>query len=210
MKKGSLWCAPALGALMFGMIGSAKADDHGFYADLGAGITSYPADVNGYLNGVRFKHNGHTSDFTYSFAVGYRINRYVGVEAGFVDMGNPVVDLRDPTDPKNKKVGRERFSVQGKSLAVLMHLPTGDWDSFVRLGAIQAQYGTRHFLRQDDVFGFDYFATRESTSLLVGLGTRYAISEQWAMSFSVDYYNNVGGGDGPNLVSPRVGFAYRF
>jgi opacity protein-like surface antigen len=209
MKKGSLWCVPALGALMFGTMGSAKADDHGFYADLGAGITAYPGDVNGYLNGVRFKHDGHTSDFTYSFAVGYRINRYVGVEAGFVDMGNPVVDLQDPADSK-KKVGRERFSVQGKTLAVLMHLPTGDLDSFVRLGAIQAQYGTRHYLREG-MFVTEYFATRERTSLLVGLGTRYAFSQQWAMSLSVDYYDNVGGGgDGPNLVSPRVGVSYRF
>ncbi len=209
MRKTSLWCGSTLGALMIGMMGSARADDHGFYADISAGATLYPVDVNGQLNGVRFAHDGHASAFTYAFAAGYRFNRYVGVEAGFVDLGNPFVDLHDPTDPKQPTVGRERFSAQGKTLAVLAHLPTGDWDTFVRVGVLQATLGTRHYIR-NGTFGFDYFANNEGPSLLLGVGTRYAIAEQWALSFSVDYYNKVGREDGANLVSPRDGFSYRF
>ncbi len=44
----------------------------------------------------------------------YRFNRYIGVEAGFVDMGNPVVDLQDPADPKNNNVD-ERFRAGRRS-----------------------------------------------------------------------------------------------
>ena len=208
MRKTSLWCGSTVGALIIGMMGSAKADDHGFYADVGAGAASYPVDLKGQLNGVPYRQEKRTTAFTYSFVAGYRFNRYIGVEAGFTDFGNPFVNLQDPSDPK-KQVGRARLSAQGKSLAMLVHLPTGEWDSFVRVGVLQATLGTRHYIR-NGTFGFDYSSSIESPSLLLGVGTRYALSEQWAMSFSLDYYNKIGGEDWANLVSPRVGFAYRF
>ena len=37
MRTTSLTCSFALGALMIGFAGTAAADDHGFYADVGAG-----------------------------------------------------------------------------------------------------------------------------------------------------------------------------
>jgi hypothetical protein len=205
MRKTALW----FGALMIGMIGSAEADDHGFYMDVAAGVASYPADLNGTINRVPYTHDGHTSDFTYSFAVGYRINRYFGVEAGFADFGNPFVDLMDPADPKTK-VGRARLSGQGKSLAFLTHIPTGDWDTFVRVGALHAVLGTRFYIRNGGTSGFDESSTNEGTSLLLGIGTRYAIAQQWAVGFSVDYYGKVGGEEWADVVTPRVGFSYRF
>jgi opacity protein-like surface antigen len=208
MRKTSLWCGSTLAALMIGTAGSAKADDHGFYADISAGTTLYPVDVDGQLNGVRFKHDGHTSDFTYAFAVGYRFNQYVGMEAGFVDFGNPYVDIQDPVDPKMKR-GRARFSGQGKTLAVLAHLPTGDWDTFLRVGVLQAQLGSRYYIR-NGTFGFDYFSMNEGPSLLLGVGTRYAFADRWAVGLSVDYYSRVGGEEWADLVSPRIGFSYRF
>jgi opacity protein-like surface antigen len=207
MRKTSLWCGSTLAVALM-MASSAKADDHGFYMDVAAGTTLYPVDVQGPLNGVRFEHDGHTSDFTYAFAVGYRFNRYVGVEAGFVDFGNPFVDLQDPDD-STVKPGRARFSGQGKTLAFLGHLPTGDWDTFVRVGVLQAQFGSRYYIRQG-TSGFDYFSTNEGPSLLLGVGTRYAIAERWAVGLSVDYYSKVGGEDWADLVSPRIGFSYRF
>ena len=201
-------CVFTLGAVLIGMSGAAIADDHGFYGDVGAGVASYPVDMNGQLNGVPYKHDGHTNDFTYSFAAGYRFNRYIGVELGFVDFGNPYVNLEDPSDPK-KSVGRARLSAQGKSLAVLTHVPMGAWDSFFRVGVLQATFGTRHYIRQG-TSGFDYFASEERPSLFLGVGSRYALAEQWALSLSVDYYNRVGQQDWANLISPRVGVSYRF
>lgn len=204
MRKTSL----ALGALMMGIAGTAMADDHGFYMDVGAGAASYPVDMKGSLNGVAYAHTGRANDFAYSFAVGYRFNRYIGMEAGFTDFGNPYVDLKNPSDP-TKSVGRARLSAQGKSLVVLAHVPMGDWDSFFRVGVIQATFGTRHYIRQGTA-GFDYFASAERPSVLLGVGTRHAFADQWALSLSVDYANRVGQQDWANLISPRIGVSYRF
>src|SRR4051812_21371224 len=124
MRKTSLWGGSTLAAaLMIGMTSNALADDHGFYADVSAGAASYPVDLSGKLNGVSYDLHENAKAFSYSFAVGYRINRYVGVEAGFIDYGNPNVNPLDPAD-SSKTVGRTRFSAKGKSLSVLAHLPT--------------------------------------------------------------------------------------
>jgi hypothetical protein len=208
MRKTSLTCGFALGALMIGVAGTATADDHGFYADVGVGAASYPVDMKAQLNGVPYVQKERTNHFAYSFAAGYRINRYVGVELGFVDFGNPEVNLEDPAD-RTKSVGQVRLSAKGKSLAMLAHVPMGDWDSFFRVGVIQATLGTRHSIKQG-MYQFDYFASAERPSLLLGVGTRYAFAEQWALSFSVDYYNRVGQEDWANLISPRFGVSYRF
>jgi OOP family OmpA-OmpF porin len=198
----------ALGALLIGMSGVAIADDHGFYADVGVGVASYPIDMRGQLNGVAYVHDGRTNDFTYSFAAGYRFNRYIGVELGFADFGNPTVNLGNPADPE-KSVGRARFSAQGKTFAVLTHVPMGAWDSFFRVGVLQATFATRHYIRQGTT-EFHYFASEERPSVFLGVGSRYALAEQWALSLSVDYYNRVAQADWANLISPRIGFSYRF
>lgn len=198
-----------LGVLLLGITSHAMAEDHGFYWDIGAGAASYPVDLKGSLNGVPYIDKKRTTAFAYSFAVGYRFNQYVGMEAGFADFGNPFVNLQDPSDPK-KQVGRARLSAKGKSLAVLAHVPMGDWDSFVRVGVLQATLGTRYYFRGADGSEFDASTSAERPSLLLGVGTRYAIAERWALSFSLDYAARVGSEEWANLLSPRVGFSYRF
>jgi opacity protein-like surface antigen len=209
----TLCCSVALGGWMIGAANVAGATDHGFYMNVDGGIASYPYDVQLKLDDTTYKtKSSHATDFAWSFAAGYRFNRYLAAELGFADLGHAeskLITTADPdTDPSKGKV---TFSTRGKTLALLAHLPAGNWDSYAKVGAIHTMFGTKLAARipGDEV---QRGGEIENTSMLVGLGTRYAFNERWALSFAVDYYLNVGdaGLGRENLLSPRVGFAYRF
>jgi hypothetical protein len=61
--------------------------------------------------------------------------------------------------------------------------------------------------------GADFRAEHEEVRGFVGLGVRYAFSQEWAVSLAVDHYfrvDNRGSVGGVDITSPRIGFAYRF
>jgi hypothetical protein len=207
---------------MMGAASVAGATDHGFYANVDAGAARFPQDVQltvvpdgapFTLNDPRYKReSSRATDFAWSFAAGYRFNRYLAAELGFSDLGHARSNLITTADPDtNPRKGDIEFSARGKSLALLAHMPAGNWDSYVKLGAIQTVYAweARAFLTPTNEQ--QRTGRTEETRALVGLGTRYAFTERWAMSFALDCYLNVGdGNDRANIISPRIGFAYRF
>ena len=217
----TLWCGVALGGWMIGAANVARATDHGFYAAVDGGVASYPYDLRFKVGGTPFDSNGTTyetkssraRDFAWSFTAGYRFNRYVAAELGFVDLGHAeskLITTDDPdTDPSK---GKATFSARGKTLSLLGHLPMGNWDSYAKVGAIYSTFDAKVAARTPDGGEFQRSGPSENTSVLLGVGTRYAFTEQWAVSFALDYYLKLGdaGLGRQNLISPRVGFAYRF
>jgi opacity protein-like surface antigen len=198
---------------MIGAANVAGATDHGFYANVDGGMASYPQDVELKLNDTTYKpKSSHTTDFAWSFAAGYRFNRYLAAELGFADLGHAqsaFITNADPdTDPSKGKV---TYSARGKTLAFLGHLPVGNWDSYAKVGAIHSIFNAKIAARTPDG-ELQRSGPQENTAMLVGIGTRYAFTERWAVSFALDYYLKVGdaGLGRENLFSPRVGFAYRF
>jgi opacity protein-like surface antigen len=198
---------------MIGAANVAGATDHGFYANVDGGVASYPHDVVLKLNDTTYKQkSSHVRDFAWSFAAGYRFNTYLAAELGFADLGHaesPFITAADPdTNPSKGKV---TYSARGKTLALLGHLPVGNWDSYAKVGAIHSIFDAKIAARVPNG-EFQRSGAQENTSVLLGIGTRYAFTERWAVSFAVDYYVKVGevGLGRQNLFSPRVGFAYRF
>jgi opacity protein-like surface antigen len=198
---------------MIGAANVAGATDHGFYANVDGGMASYPHEVRLKLDGTTYEpKSGHATDFAWSFAAGYRFNRYWAAELGFADLGHAdsnFITAADPdTDPSKGKV---QYSARGKTLAFLGHLPAGNWDSYAKVGAIHSIFNAKIAARTS-VGEFQRSGPQENTSVLLGIGTRYAFTEQWAVSFAVDYYLKLGeaGLGRENILSPRVGFAYRF
>src|SRR4051812_29625045 len=93
MKTTTLWFSIALGGWMIGAVSVAGATDHGFYETVDAGAASYSQDVRVGListtpfNVTTYKTKGsRMTGFAWSFAAGYRFNRYLGAELGFFDL----------------------------------------------------------------------------------------------------------------------------
>jgi len=199
---------------MIGAASVAGATDHGFYMGVDGGVASYPSDVHltirtGTTDTLYYNKKSRSSDFAWSFAAGYRFNRYLAAELGFSDLGHAKSDLLTKADPDtDPSKGSIEHSMRGKSLALLAHLPVGNWDSYLKVGVRQSIYGIKGALKYDKS-ELQLSSTFEDAQWLLGVGTRYAFTERWAATFTAEYYG--GGNRGiPKIFSPRVGFAYRF
>src|SRR6185295_9151796 len=115
--------------------------------------------------------------------------------------------------------GQVSVSARGKTLSVLAHFPTGNWDPYFKVGAMQAVVnwrldGQAIQLAPNEVSGLNLLREDDDLKVVLGLGVRYAFTDQWAVNFGVDYYSKLArkayANDGGNVTSPRFGFAYRF
>lgn len=200
------------GLVMLAATGTAAADS-GFYAVVDAGVATFPRPDTT-LVADTFKVKEETQrDFAWSFALGYHFNPNVAIEAGFVDLGRQVTKLTAPAQPEPfVHEGRISFGARGKSLALLTHAPVGNWDPFLKLGLMYTVADLTLRGRIDDS-GLSLDERRQRVRGFAGVGVRYIFSEEWVMSFSVDYYNKLHDEDRigkVNVLSPRIGFAHRF
>jgi hypothetical protein len=212
MRTTTLWCSVALGGLMIGTTGTAAAADHGFYMSVDGGLAAYPDELNAPGPSTSLKQTeSDSSDFAWSFAAGYRFNRYLALELGFADLGEAATAFEDEAGPASGRAN-VRFSARGKTLALLAHAPRGNWDPYFKIGVMQTVIDQDVFLMIPEFAHASRFESREE-QLLLGLGVRYAFSDQWALSAAVDFHARLGertySGRG-NVTSPRIGFAYRF
>lgn len=212
MRTTTLWIGVVLGGSMLGMVRTAAATDHGFYAVVDGGLASYPSDLGVDLSQTIYKRaTVKNEDFAWSFTAGYRFNEHIAVEGGFVDLGHFHSKLLDASGATNNE-GKFDFAARGKTLALVAHAPFGNWDPYFKVGAIYATVNLTAETRAAGR-GFSFGGDGYDTRLLAGVGTRYAYTDRWAFSFAVDYYSRLGTHGAirsTNVVSPRIGFAYRF
>jgi len=197
---------------MLGIAGTAAAEGF-FYADVNVGRASYSGEPNARLAADTLKRVAtSTRDFAWSFAAGYHFNEYVSLEAGFVDLGEISETFVDKMGGAEVNRGKISQSARGKTLALLAHRPSGNWDPFFKLGAIYAIVDFRGNVRVGES-GFSGSDEHHDPRAFFGVGVRYAFDDRWALSVSADYYVKL-----VNLVrtsqtsafSPRIGVAYHF
>src|SRR5262245_57477575 len=128
-----------LGGLMLFAAGSAAANGNGFYAALDGGVADYPTDASIRFNDYVFtRTKADASDFAWSLAVGYRFDETFALEAGFVDLGGAHVLVADPSQFTDGR-GTVEFAAKGYTLALLAHHSYGNWDPYIKLGAIRSE-----------------------------------------------------------------------
>ena len=204
-----------LGSALIAAAGTATATDSGFYATADAGIASFPAPKPqaGVIEPTFKVQDQQDRDFAWSFALGYHFNANIAIEAGFTNLGRNVTKLVAPAQPEPfVHEGRISFGAKGKTLALLTHAPMGNWDPFLKLGLMYSVADLTLRGKIDDS-GLSLDERREEVRGFVGLGVRYAFSEEWAMSLGVDYYRQLHDEDrigAVSVLSPRIGFAHRF
>jgi hypothetical protein len=212
-RIGRLACV--LGGLACMVNHATSAAESGFYLGLDAGWVHYFGSVNEDST-ILSPPDGKQSGFTWNFAGGYRFNRYVSLELGYVDLGQRSELVRDSTNP-TLSFGDSTFSAHGPTLAVIGTLPLGKWDLFLKAGVLHSD---THFDFNGTLSGEPTVSrlTIINTHPLFGVGVGYSFTDQWRTQLGLTSYRDVGSvhfGDvvriyGPNLTTATLGVSYRF
>jgi hypothetical protein len=139
----------------------------------------------------------------WSSSAGYQFNRYLSMEAGFVDLGSiagPLTDSSGVTLPN----AQLQFSAKGASLAAVGMLPLGRWDLFLKGGVFFAD-------TQLQVSGHD--TSSQTQHALFGFGFDRHFAENWSTRLGFTDYRSVGSTSqirGPNIRVLTAGLGYAF
>ena len=221
------WGRSAAVASMVVMIGSnapAYATDSGAYLRVSAGVSNIAVDdfSNQAYLGLADEDDAQTE--SWSLAAGYRITRYVAIEASYLDFGE--VKLSQPndieiffSDQATTYTNDATVSMTGTSLAVVGMLPIDRWEFFVRLGALRAETETSQrfvsYIGISRAFRAEAIvrASEVTTELLGGMGVGYSFGEhfqvnlEWSHAPDVGVASVTGEGDADSLA---LALEYRF
>lgn len=199
----------AIAVCMLSAVSSVRAADSGPFAAFDLGLARYPQDYytvvsSGTVVSSATVLTNSTLDrdrLGWSASAGYRFNRYLSAEAGFVDLGSIAGLLTDPSGIANAQL---RFSVKGETLAAVGMLPLGRWDLFLKGGMFfadtQLQIGA----------GSDTHQTQHG---LFGLGLERQYAENWTVRIGFTDYLSVGDTariHGPSIRVIASGLTYAF
>lgn len=165
----------ALALATAGLAGTAAAqakDLTGWFVNGGVGTAHYHASVNEY-------DAGSESDTAFKVNGGYRW-QFIGVEAGYVDLGS--VDSRDSYGDYSKLSG------DGWTLGLNGHFNlTPNWYLSARGGAFMWKLHARQSYVDAGVTT-TYRAHLQSTDWYAGVGTGYDFNRNWSLGVAFDYY----------------------
>jgi OmpA-OmpF porin, OOP family len=137
-------------------------------------------------------------DTMWGVQVGYRFNRFVAAEVGYVDLGkaNYVANLRSDFGAGPESFGyRARFLVQGPTVAVLGIIPIGDrFDVYGRGGILFADTRFRTTVVFDNGSG-SFEAKAGTQEFFGGGGFSWNINEDYAVKAEASYFLDAGDDD---------------
>jgi hypothetical protein len=154
-------------------------------------------------------------------AGGYRVWRYVGFEAGFVDFGKPTVEneLLSFSNTSTTRLDEGRVRIKGPFAAVTGSLSAGQWQPFAKIGVLRADTSVSAHVVFNNLFTgqrlSEYFVSDSATSteLLLGLGVTFRAMDHYGVSFELTRVPNAGdeertGED--DVTSYSLSFQYSF
>lgn len=183
------------------------------YGGLSVGQSRAKVDENRIANsqlGLGLTTSGVTSDETdtaYRVFGGYQINRNIGLEAGFFDLGK--FGLNATTVPAGSLIGE--IKNQGAHLDLVGTLPVTERLSV--LGRIGAHYAkTRgNFRGTGAVTPLNPIPSSRETNVKLGVGLQFAVNSAFLVRGEIERYqvnDSVGHRGGVNVVSMSVVFPF--
>lgn len=158
-------------------------DYSGIYIRAGAGFSNTTLTVDSAAHGTSL--TGQANDkFALDVDLGYRFNKWLGAEVGYVDMGKPTFSLqRGWSDTGN---GQSNLQVHNQSwiLGVRGFAPIGE-TNFTATGRVAASFNSQSFNRSGDP---SYSGNSTNTSVTVGLGGMYNFTKNLALIADVNYW----------------------
>lgn len=227
----------AVAAALVAAPASADADERGFYvaADV-AGMDVHAGRDYGMLFGspqgtiprvvervLPESATAHGTDVVWSGQIGYRINRFLSIELGYLDFGSLVVSETYDPPPFTQLAGIFEsdvfFEAAGPSLSWLGRVPVGKrWEAFVRVGVLRADQKVTRSLRA--VLPGESATEHASDDVpIFGIGAAYGLSSDWTVRIEYQEVDDLHGSDkidGISSVGPiriqryGLGVTYQF
>ena len=175
----------ASAALLLGVPVAQAADkDMGGFYVLGAvgqsKMTDLTADRQHLGNGM----DVDNTDTAYKLQLGYRINRWIGFEGGYFDLGKSTLNIAG----QNGQNGRQNTKVNGWSLSVVPSFPLGD--DFLLLTKIGVAY-TDGKLQSPESTGGPVSSSHHKGALVLGMGLNYSVSDEFEVRAEYEWYYNI-------------------
>jgi opacity protein-like surface antigen len=193
----------------------ALAQDNGFYVGAAVGGAKYPR--NGDLSiGPGMVVRGRVDkneDFAWSLAAGYRFNRYLAVEAAYVDLGEASGTLSETED---RGIDFDAtldvaFSARGPMVSLIGTYPLGDWEPYVKAGVL---FADTKLSVAGTVNGEAGAASvkGDSEDIVFAIGIGRNLSPRWQLKLDASYADDVGESDSgrANILMLSLGSTYRF
>lgn len=161
---------------------SALAADNGFYIGVGAGANFFDSTDSQITVGNPGGYDASDADLALRVYGGYQVNKYVGFEVAYVDLGTQKIDF----------VGIDRInkmSVKGVNLSLVGSYPvTASLDVFAKVGAsylknTSYEYGADFLLMEGEVSAKNSDRTWQPS---VGVGMKYAYSKNVSVRAEYD------------------------
>lgn len=178
-----------LGALI--LPPAALADDSGIYIGANVGEVDMPDNVQLGVPAVPLLRGpSDGSVFTPGLEIGYRFNRNIALELGYVDLGDLKANVSDLTGGTDANA-RVKFSADGVSLSLVGTFPVGKWEPYVKAGALFSSTTLKY---SGTMAGGPFSADidNDAEDALYGIGVRYALTERLKLVFDATYFMEVG------------------
>lgn len=198
--------AHAVAAFPLMICGSAGtwAADSGFYFGADLGVTQYPNNETVHLpTGVALTGSGSdldNEDYAWAVTAGYSFNRYVAVEAGYIDFGETSGSLANEAIAA-PAVARFSSATTGPTLALVGTLPLGKWEPYLRVGVFFADTDLS-FSGNTAIAPFSGRVSDHSEEMFGGIGLAYRFNEHWRAKVELAFFNDA--------ATATTGFTYRF
>lgn len=156
---------------------------NGVYIRGGVGFSNTTLTVDSAAHGTSM--TGQANDkFALDVDLGYRFNKYAGVEVGYVDFGKPTFSLQRGWSDTGD--GQSNLTVHNQAwvLGVRGFLPIAD-TNFTATGRVGASFNQQAFNRSGDP---SYSGNYSNTSVTVGLGGMYNFTKNIALIADVNYW----------------------
>lgn len=207
----SLICSVLVASLGIATQAHAANTAPGLYvgADLGTSLANrHVAGIDGALGyqGVGISSgNSDKQDTTYGLTLGYRINPYLAVEGGYVNLGSMGYQANTASGSVVGSAKSQGFTAAAVGILPLAH----DVSVYGKLGLINA----RTDLRATGSAGIATSNTREySVTPLIGLGASYDITPKVSTQVEWNRYDKLGGASTSEVSynTFSVGMRYKF
>lgn len=183
------------GATSIDTSGSKQDRDEALALPIAAALESEGIDVLGIESSL------DDSDIGWGLQVGYRFNRYIAAEVGYVDLGEAlyeaILTIDDGVETFPVEVS-SRFASSGPTAAVLGILPVGErFDVHAKAGLYFAD--TRYRARVRDIEFNENLLHDEANAgereVFLGLGGAWNINDSYSLRFEYQRFLDVGDDD---------------
>lgn len=196
MRAGSV-VKGAVAALVVAAAGTAAAAESGFYltGGLGQATTDFGSEESEAFDEIalgafeateatvsNFQAGLDKSGLGYELAVGYQFNKYVAVEAAYVDAGDAAHKATATLDGSFDATSEVKFGVKGPAVTVIGMLPLAHGFSLdARVGALFGKSRVVATVSVEDEEQSEPIFSDSKTTVAFGAGASWSFSEKTAV-----------------------------